>query len=55
MKGKKTAEDHNEKELKLLKEKLGIDNLSPDGLRDALKQLTDKKVIADFKIKKEKE
>jgi hypothetical protein len=50
-----SADHDNEKELTMLKEKLGIDkDISPDELQRALKQLASRKVISDFKIKKEK-
>jgi hypothetical protein len=55
LKAKKDADADNEKELRFLQEKLGIDkSISPDQLQGALKQLVSKKVIADYKIKKEK-
>ncbi|MCI3924644.1 hypothetical protein MO973_30960 [Paenibacillus sp. TRM 82003] len=49
------ADERAAKELRLLQERLGLEgNLSPDQLRDALKGLASKKVIADYKIKNEK-
>jgi len=47
-------EDNNEKQLAYLKEQLGINNPSPDQLREALKDLAQRKVISKFSIKKEK-
>jgi hypothetical protein len=55
VKSKKDDQADNEKELRLLQERLGIDKtISPDQLQSALKQLVSKQVIADYKIKKEK-
>jgi hypothetical protein len=55
LKSKKDESADNEKELRLLQERLGIDkSISPDELKVALKQLVSKRVIADYKIKKEK-
>jgi hypothetical protein len=48
-------DDNNEKELAQLKEALGIDpTLSPDRLKNELKQLVERKVISNYKINKEK-
>lgn len=48
--------DSNEKELaSLIKEQLGLVNPSPDQLRNALKELTSRKVISKFSIKSDKE
>lgn len=47
--------DSNEKELAFLKEKLGIENPSPDQLKNALKELSSRKVISKFTIKSHKE
>lgn len=47
--------DNNDKQLAYLKEMFGIENPSPDQLREALKELTNRKVISKFNIKKEKE
>jgi hypothetical protein len=46
--------DSNEKELAFLKQ-LGIENPSPDQLKNALKELASRKVISKFAIKKDKE
>jgi DNA-binding Lrp family transcriptional regulator len=55
LKPKHNADHDNEKELQLLQEKLGITkNISPDQLKNALKNLVNDKVISDFKIKHEK-
>lgn len=55
MKPKDTDHADNEKELLMLREKLGIDpNISPDRLREVLKQLANNKAIAGYKIKNEK-
>jgi hypothetical protein len=49
------SDDNNEKELAQLKEVLGIDpTLSPDRLKNELKQLVERKVISNYKINKEK-
>jgi len=51
---KKSDADY-EKEYALLKERLGLSaDVSPDRLKNALKEMANKKVIADFKIKHEK-
>jgi hypothetical protein len=47
--------DSNEKELALLKATLGIENPSPDQLRQALKELASRKVITKYSIKSDKE
>lgn|GEM_PF-3158674 len=48
-------EDHNLEAFEKLTE-LGLDkSMSPDQLKDALRQLVNRKVIADFKVKKEKD
>ncbi|WP_249898173.1 hypothetical protein [Paenibacillus sp. PK3_47] len=46
---------NNEKELAFLQEQLGIVNPSPDQLRQALKELANRKVISKFSIKSDKE
>lgn len=46
--------DNNEKELAFLKKELGIENPSPDQLKNALKELSSRKVISKFTIKKDK-
>jgi signal recognition particle subunit SEC65 len=46
--------DSNEKELSFLKKELGIENPSPDQLRNALKELSSRKIISNFTIKKDK-
>lgn len=47
--------DDNEKQLAFLKERLGIANPSPDQLRNALKELASRNVIASFSIKSDKD
>lgn len=48
--------DNNEKELtSLIKEQLGLVNPSPDQLKNALKELSSRKIISKFSIKSEKE
>lgn len=46
--------DNNEKELAFLRNELGIENPSPDQLKKALKELSARKAISNFSIKKEK-
>lgn len=48
-------DDSNEKVLAFLKEQFGILNPSPDQLRNALKELSSRKVISKYTIKSEKE
>jgi hypothetical protein len=50
----KNKHDSNEKELSYLKNELGIENPSPDQLRNALKELSSRKIISKFTIKKDK-
>lgn len=50
----KNKQDDNEKELAFLKEVLGIENPSPEDLRQALKDLEKSKVISKYTIKSDK-